>query len=92
MAATQVSVYLPESFEWLILESGIITSHQIPEILQSPSEHIESEAFFTWERFFTHLLTEATRDTYLAYHKHSLNPAYLQKKEQELILKAMTQE
>lgn len=87
-----VSIYLPESFEWLILESGIVTTHQVYEILKSPSDYIESERFFTWERFFTHLLTEYTADTYLAYKKHKLNPVYLQEKEKQLILKAMTQE
>ena len=87
-----VSIYLPESFEWLILESGIITSHQVPEILQAPCDYIESEKFFTWERFFTHLLTESTAGTYLAYQKHGLNPVYLQDKEKKLILDAMTKE
>ena len=87
-----VSIYLPESFEWLILESGIITSHHVPEIIQSPSDYIESEKFFTWERFFTHLLTESTADTYLAYKKHSLNPVYLQDNEKQSILKAMTED
>ena len=87
-----VSIYLPESFEWLILESGIITSHQVPEILDSPSQFIDSEEFFTWERFFTYLLTNSTADTYLAYNKHKLNPVYLQEKEKNLIVKAMTHE
>lgn len=72
-------LFLPESFEWMILNTGLIDGNEVKEILEEPSEHIESGLYFSWERYFTDLLTEKTRDTYLRYSKRKLNPAYLNK-------------
>ena len=60
-----IVLYLPESFEWLILKSGIIPDGKLKEILETPENYIESGSFFSWERFFTATLTEMTRDSYL---------------------------
>lgn len=37
-----VMLYLPESFEWLILKSGLVEEHSIRDILDHPEESIES--------------------------------------------------
>jgi hypothetical protein len=81
-----VKCYLPESFEWLILKSGLIDGNVIRDILQHPEDFIESKEFFSWERFFTSLLIEYTKDTYLQYTKSHLNEVYLQKKEKQALL------
>ena len=74
-----LSIYLPESFEWLILQSGVIRSETIQPILSSPSEYVESSQYFSWEQFFTDLLvTESHQMPYLRYQKSALNPDYLQ--------------
>lgn len=83
------ALYLPESFEWLILLSGIIKDHELVEILEDPSDFVRSEEHFSWERFFTALLTEKTKDTYLAYTKRKLNEAYLNEKVKHAILEVM---
>ena len=83
------ALYLPESFEWLLLTSGILKDHEITEVLKDPAGFIESEKFFSWERFFTALLIEKTQDTYLAYTKRKLNEAYLGEKIKRMILDAM---
>ena len=62
-------LYLPESFEWLILLSDVLNDREIMHILDNPYEYIESREYFSWERFFTKLLTEKSEDTYLAYSK-----------------------
>lgn len=80
-----ITIYLPESFEWLILDSGLIKSTDLKEILSHPSDYIESSQYFSWEQFFTHLLQEKTKGTYLQYNKSKLNNAYLQKHEQKTI-------
>lgn len=80
-----VGFFLPESFEWLILCSGLVKDSDIPQILADPSAFIESKKYFSWERFFTSLLTERTKDTYLAYKKARLNKAYLNGHEMERI-------
>ena len=82
-----IIIYLPESFEGLILKSGLIKS--VSKILEEPFKHIDSEKYFSWERFFTALLTEKTKESYLKYTKSNLNPKYLQSKEKEKILSVM---
>ena len=44
-------IYLPESFEWMTLKSGLLKEGRIHDILESPYDHIESKNFFSWERF-----------------------------------------
>lgn len=82
-----VAIYLPESFEWMILSSGILKSSTVDEILSDPSEYIESKEYFSWERFFTAVLIEETKDSYMAYVKRKINPVYLEKTVREAILK-----
>lgn len=72
-----VVLYLPESFEWLLLKADLLSDKEIREILRNPSEHIESAEYFSWERFFTALLTERSQGGYLQYNKRVLNPNYL---------------
>lgn len=73
-------LYVPESFEWLILKSGIVEDKEITTILETPGEYIESQKYFSWERFFTSLLVSKTEKTYLKYMKKVLNPSYLNNK------------
>jgi hypothetical protein len=88
-AERSVKCYLPESFEWLILKSGQIDGKTIQDILQHPEDFIESKEYFSWEQFFTALLIEYTKDTYLKYTKSHLNEAYLQGKAKQEILDVM---
>lgn len=71
-----MAIYLPESFEWLILKSDVIRDKDIAEVLDHPSDFIESKEYMSWERFFTALLVDKTKDTYLRYSKSKLNDAY----------------
>ena len=82
-------MYLPESFEWMILDAGVLKSKDIKDILDEPSEYVESRLYFSWERFFTAILVDKTKDTYLAYIKRKLNPAYLNDSIRDSILKQM---
>lgn len=81
-----MALYLPESFEWLILSAGILKNNHVTEILDAPYDYVDSEAFFSWERFFTAVLIDEMKDTYLAYMKKRVNPAYLQDVIKETIL------
>ena len=76
----KVQVCLPESFEWLILKSGIIPTkrREIAKVLSNPSEHIESSKYFSWEQFFAAELVKRTMGSTLQYSKRRLNTAYLQ--------------
>ena len=84
-----INLYLPESFEWIILSSGLIGGKQIDEILKKPEEYIDGKEFFSWERYFTRLLIQETKDTYLSYTKSRLNKTYLHPRNKEIILKSI---
>lgn len=73
----------------MILNAGILKNSRIREILEDPSEYVESKDYFSWERFFTAVLIEQTKDTYLAYAKRKLNPAYLSVSVKKSILEQM---
>ena len=86
----RIVLYLPESFEWLILNAGIFDDSELKAILNAPSEYVDSQEFFSWERFFTDLLVKKSRGTYLQYNKRSLNKAYLQEKIKNKIVNTMS--
>lgn len=86
----RIVLYLPESFEWLILNAGIFDDSELKAILNAPSEYVDSKEFFSWERFFTDLLVKKSRGTYLQYNKRSLNKAYLQEKIKNKIVNTMS--
>ena len=90
--ARNVVYFLPESFEWLILKSGIIKEKELKDILDNPSDFIESERYFSWERFFTGLLIDKTKDSKLAYSKEKLNNAYLQEKNKKNLVYSINKE
>lgn len=81
-----IHLYLPESFEWLILSSGLISDKDIKTILEEPENYIDSTEYFSWERFFTKLLVTRTEETYLKYSKSKLNSNYLHEKNKERIV------
>ena len=81
----RIKLFLPESFEWLVLKSGLFPDRNTQEMLRNPASYIESADFFSWEQFFTHELIEKTRDSYRAYNKSRLNEAYLDERARETI-------
>ena len=48
-----VHLYLPESFEWLILNSDLLQDKEVRKILENPEDYIDSTEFFSWEQYFT---------------------------------------
>lgn len=83
----QVALYLPESFEWLILMSDVLNDKEIRTMRENWGTYIESSQYFSWERFFTELLIEKSQDSYLKYNKKKLNKAYLTAAVKRKILK-----
>lgn len=58
-----IDLFLPECFEWLILKSHIFATHtNIQEILSNPIDYIESKENFSWERYFTRLLVNESKN------------------------------
>lgn len=85
----KITLYLPESFEWLLLKSGILGHRTPTEILRDPSAHIESSEYFSWEQYFNDLIVMLTQDTVLHYNKRHLNPSYLQPANVARVLEAI---
>lgn len=86
-----IVLYLPESFEWLILKSGIAEGKELKTILEKPEEFIESSEYLSWERFFTNLLVRVTKDKYFKYSKRKLNEVYLHENISPKILRDMVE-
>lgn len=66
---SRISLWLPESFEYLILKSGLIKSAELPEILDETSDYVDCRRYESWEQFFTDLLISLTKDTVARYIK-----------------------
>lgn len=85
----KLHLYLPESFEWLLLQSGIFKEKGINAVLNNTEDFVESSKYASWERFFTEYLIEISRNSYLQYTKKTLNDNYLKGTIKEQILKSM---
>ena len=84
-----IKLYLPESFEWLLLYADIFNKPFIRKRLEEAENYIESEKYFSWERYFTDLLMEETEDSPYPYDKSNLKDFYLQDKVVQKVLEAM---
>jgi hypothetical protein len=88
-----VMMYFPESFEWLILKSGIIEIKDLDAILAEPEKFIDSKEFFSWERYFTELLMNATADDSIKkYDKSQIKPFYIEGKNKDAIISVLPEE
>ena len=72
----EITVCLPESFEWLILQSGSVPIEGVREMLADPGQQIESKEFFSWEQFFANYLVQHSQGTHFAYSKSKLHAFY----------------
>ena len=71
-----MTICLPESFEWLILKSGLVQISNLTEVLDNPSDYVEPSVHFSWEQFFTDYLVQNTQGTHYSYSKNGLNRFY----------------
>ena len=86
---SNVHLYLPESFEWLILHSDVIPGKNYDDFLEHTELYAESSKYMSWERYYTALLTESTKQTRMAYNKRKLNPTYKNTTVKTALLKIM---
>ena len=84
-----LKLFLPESFEWIVLKSGLFNDGRIRDMLSNPAKYIDSSEFFSWEQFFTHELIEKSKASYLAYRKSKLNAAYLEGRTMSIVKDAL---
>lgn len=91
-----IKLFLPESFEWLILKSGVCDNitpiyygTHINKLLKATFDYINYKESMSWEQYYTTVLTTITRKTYLQYDKSEdkFNDSYLNEEESKLIKK-----
>ena len=70
-------LFLPESFEYILLQAELIKDGELSSILSAPEDYIDSKKYFSWEQFFTSFISEKTKDSFLKYSKKKLNKNYL---------------
>ena len=76
LTPNKLAIFLPESFEWLILMSGLIKVESA--VLDHTEDYADSRRFMSWEQFYTDLLRTLTRDIdYMRYRKETLPDYYL---------------
>lgn len=74
----RISLWLPESFEYLILKSGVLKSDKLTQVLNNVPEYVECEKYESWQNFFAEFLMMLTADGVEKYSKNTLNTYYLQ--------------
>lgn len=73
----EIAIFLPESFEWLIMKSGLVKGAK--EKTERPELRADSKKYMSWEQYFTEVLTEMTKESrFQKYSKGKLNEYYLQ--------------
>lgn len=76
----KLAIFLPESFEWLIIKSGVIKKIDTNRI-DHPEQYADSTLYMSWEQYFTDLLIETTKESdYMQYTKSHLSDYYIQEK------------
>ena len=76
----KLAIFLPESFEWLILKSGVVKNIDVNKI-DHPEQYADSTLYMSWEQYFTDLLIETTKESdYMQYTKSHLSDYYIQEK------------
>ncbi len=76
----KLAIFLPESFEWLIIKSGVIKKIDTNKI-DHPEQYADSTLYMSWEQYFTDLLIETTKESdYMQYTKSHLSDYYIQEK------------
>ena len=65
------SIFAPESFEYLILESGLV---EVPKaVLEETWNYADSAQYSSWEEFYTKYLIDISRNQVYQYSKRRLN-------------------
>jgi hypothetical protein len=82
-------LFLPESFEYLLLKSELMRQTTVREQLERTYDFADSAEYMSWEQFYTSLLVKITMGEPYQYAKDKLNPYYLSEKNRKLIGKEL---
>ena len=82
---SNVELYAPESFEYLLLTSKLFNSSDIDRKCKYTEEYADSKEYMSWEQFYTELIIKETRDMPSQYNKKKLNAYYLSERNRSII-------
>ena len=74
-----VEIYLPESFEWLLLKTKTINIKDLEDKLKYTYNYVDSIKYKSWERFYTYILVNGTNKSNHPYNKNTLDNYYKRK-------------
>ena len=86
----KITLYTPESFEYLLLKSGIFSN--LPDVTDETWNYADSCQYFSWEEFFTAYLTQISQGTIYQYNKKKLPSPYLTAGSRKKILSQMPEQ
>lgn len=77
LVLTKSKLYLPESFEWKLLNNGMFANDEaVRELTEHPEKAVDTSKA-SMERYCTNLLVDRTANTPAQYNKSKLNPCYI---------------
>lgn len=78
--AYDISIFLPESFEYMLLAADIIENVD-KRVLLETWNYVESKKYFSWEKFFESYIKEITKESRIyKYDKRKINKYYLEER------------
>lgn len=80
-------LFAPESFEYLVLKSGIVT---VPAaVINETYLYADSRDYLSWEEFYTSYLAQTTQNTIYQYSKSELKEVYKSKGSIQKMIQAL---
>lgn len=77
LVMTRSELYLPESFEWKLLNNGMFANDQaVRQLMEHPEKAVDSSQV-SMERYCADLLIDRTANTPAQYSKSKLNTCYI---------------
>ena len=74
----QCVLFLPESFEWILLKADLLQNiPKLQDILTNTYDYVDSKEFMSWERFFTSLVVRESEGKPYQYNKNHLNEYFV---------------
>lgn len=86
-----IVLWMPESFEYLLLKAGIIEFEDVAKVLAEPYNYIECSEHFSWEKFFTDLAIEHSSSKH-KYSKKALKSFYYNEENKEKFRKVIPED
>lgn len=84
VADVEINIFLPESFEYLLLNTKLFNIDNLEDKLKHTYNYCEADKFISWERYYTSLMDE------IGYDKNILDNRFLEKDVVERVCSQLT--